>query len=193
MGPGCDTQSHKRGVCAYPVLQDGGEHAAVVPLALLLGVHHGLKQVLLGDLVQDGVEAVVQDLVSPLQRPRGAVGPILAVHQLDLVFLVQGYGALLDQGLQLPVYALAGIRTEPVPCRREATAVGITFVPTSNGDWRKGCNTGQSCRPVLSCILQFCLFPQRCLKVSEAGLTKQAQERDGQQGLENLLHVLTSA
>jgi len=72
----------KRGRGGHLVPEDGGEHAGVVPLALLLGVHHALHQVLAGDLVDYGVERLLQDLVACLERPRRAVAAVLAVQQL---------------------------------------------------------------------------------------------------------------
>ena len=67
---------------AHLVPEDGSEHASVVPLALLLGVHHAPHQVLARDLVYDGVERLLQDLVARLQGPRRAMAAVLAVQQL---------------------------------------------------------------------------------------------------------------
>lgn len=48
---------------AHPAAQDGGVHAGVVPVAQLLGVHHGHHQVRARHQVQDGVERLRQYLL----------------------------------------------------------------------------------------------------------------------------------
>ena len=98
--------------------ENSGEHATVVPLALLLRVHHRLQQILSGQLIQDRVEAIVQNLVSPLESPSSAVTTVFAVQQLPLIVLVDGHGALLNELLELSVNPLAIVSTEPVTCIR---------------------------------------------------------------------------
>ena len=47
----------------HPVAQHGGEHAGVVPVAQLAGLHHGAHQVCAGGQLRDRVERLPQDVL----------------------------------------------------------------------------------------------------------------------------------
>lgn len=135
------------------ILEDGGKHPCVVPLSLLFRVNHCFDEVLLSDLVQDGVKALVQDVVGTFQSPGCPMRSIFSVQELPLVVFIDLHGAFLDAVSQALMHTLARLATEPIPCKTtvkpQPRVSGLDKPSTNDGQnliqdqiWNTSCGDG---------------------------------------------------
>ena len=107
----------------YLMEQEGGVHAVEVPVSDLLSKDHGLQQVLARDLVDDGVEAGLQDGACGFQGIQVLRTALLAVQQPPGAAAPQ---VQLSRG-QCPPQPLTDARAllgaEPLLCRQSAMTV----------------------------------------------------------------------